>query len=210
MKKIVLAWLCVCFITAAFPQKTKFEAKIGTNLSSLTGDEDEGVNPKIGLLVGGTFHFRILDWLYFQPSLLLSEKGAVEKVLISSQQIKTKVDAWYGQIPLQVSFRFPVSNDIKIRLNGGVYYSYGLMGKTSVKVGSTSITTNTFKKEYTDGEKFRSLITQDLGVTFEMVVQYKQISLGLGLDRGITPVNDDLSNYDLYNISGNLTLGYWF
>lgn len=210
MKKVLLACFFACFMLVAFAQKTKFEARIGTNLSTLTGDEDEGVNSKVGLLVGGTFHFKILDWLYFQPSLLLTEKGAVEKVLINSEKIKTKVDAWYGEIPVHVSFRFPLGNDFSVRLNGGVYYSYGLMGKTSLEVGDYSHSVNTFEKEYADGEKYRPLITQDIGLSFETVVQYKQVTLGLGLDRGMTPVNDDLTWDDLYNVSGSIILGYRF
>lgn len=77
MKKLLLT-LALAAGVASFSQAQgiKLGAKAGLNLSSLSGEDADGLESKIGLHFGGTANFGLSDMLSVQPELLFSMKGA--------------------------------------------------------------------------------------------------------------------------------------
>lgn len=77
MKKIILTSFMLCSVFA-FSQEIKFGAKVGLNLSNLSGDYPIGIyehNSKIGFHIGGFAEYEINDKFILQPELLFSTQG---------------------------------------------------------------------------------------------------------------------------------------
>jgi opacity protein-like surface antigen len=77
MKKIILTSFMLCS-AFAFSQEIKFGAKVGLNLSNLSGDYPTGIdehNSKIGFHIGGFAEYEINDKFIIQPELLFSTQG---------------------------------------------------------------------------------------------------------------------------------------
>ena len=77
MKKIILTSFMLCSVLA-FSQEIKFGAKVGLNLSNLTGDyptEIDEHNSKLGFHIGGFAEYPINEQFTLQPELLFSTQG---------------------------------------------------------------------------------------------------------------------------------------
>jgi hypothetical protein len=77
MKKLLTLTVVIAalsFTTKA--QETGIGAKAGVNIATLSGDDVENADSKIGVHVGGFFQFMLSDKFGIQPELLYSDKGA--------------------------------------------------------------------------------------------------------------------------------------
>ncbi len=98
MKRILLSLgLLLSVATAASAQEIRFGLKGGANYSSLTGDNTDGVESKIGLQAGALANFALSDLISIQPEVLYSQKGYQAEV---DNDIKYKIN--YIDVPLLV------------------------------------------------------------------------------------------------------------
>jgi hypothetical protein len=83
MKKLLfIAAISLGVVVSANAQETKFGAKAGVNIATITGDDvGDDVNGTIGFQVGGYAHIGITDAFAIQPELLFDTKGAEDLTL---------------------------------------------------------------------------------------------------------------------------------
>ena len=181
--------------------------KAGTNLSNITtiGDTDIKLGYQLG--VGADYFFN--DNWGIQPSLMLVSKGYKKKgnYYIPPQEdpFELKYDRTenriYAELPIMLAYRFNISNNIKMILNGGGFVSYGIGGKLKNKIiqedGSVEKeSSNTFSHV----DKFDTGI--GAGTSFEYKNRY---IFGLTGEWGLKPVFGDSKNQTY-----GLNIGYKF
>ncbi len=73
---IVIAILLLMFSTAVFAQRiTAKGIKGGLNIATITGDDIEGFDSKMGFVFGGFLTYEVNETFSFQPEVLFSRKG---------------------------------------------------------------------------------------------------------------------------------------
>ncbi|NQT76908.1 MAG: outer membrane beta-barrel protein [Bacteroidetes bacterium] len=81
MKKLLLFALAVCLIAGSSLAQISFGPKIGMNISTFTqhfkdSDDEMDLTFKFGQSIGGIVNIQINNFLAFQPSLSVINKGA--------------------------------------------------------------------------------------------------------------------------------------
>ncbi|MBF9236462.1 PorT family protein [Hymenobacter sp. BT683] len=98
MKKVLLSLgLLMSVATAASAQEIRFGVKAGANYSSITANNTDGVESKIGLHAGALANFALSDLISIQPEVLYSQKGYQSE---EYNDIKYKIN--YIDVPLLV------------------------------------------------------------------------------------------------------------
>lgn len=206
-KRTIESFLLLVFVViSAVSSKgnaVEIETRAGLNVSGFL--KTSGTQAKVGAHVGALVGFRICDWFYIQPGVVLDGKGTVLKMY---QGYNTSVTGYWLDIPLHASFRVPISDSgIRLCLNVGGYYGVGLFGKTTLKKAGVSASINTFGEYDVNGRPHEIMTRQDLGLSFGIGAEYRQLYFGLGYQQGLV---DLLENSGSKNIVGSLSLGYRF
>lgn len=119
---------------------------LGGSLSNLQSDSwlfDEGKNPRLAFdCLGLFFEYKPVQWLSFQPELQLKFKGTRGYTHTSDRYYDTQTGDYipdvlvedtlnltYVQLPLNLLFYIPVSDNASIFFGGGYYLAYGVYGK---------------------------------------------------------------------------------
>lgn len=78
MKKVILSLALLAGMAGAANAQTgvRFGLKGGINYATLTADDTDGIDSKIGLQVGALANFGLSDLISIQPEVLYSQKGA--------------------------------------------------------------------------------------------------------------------------------------
>ncbi|MBQ8988649.1 MAG: PorT family protein [Prevotella sp.] len=103
----------------------------GVNTSTSSADD---AKPRVGAFIGGLYDFRMNDWFYLQPRLILSYQENQREWNNTLAAPHVKIDnefysQWNLSLPVLASFRFKLSDDMGLRLNVGPYIQYALGGK---------------------------------------------------------------------------------
>ena len=127
MRLRVLGALCVVFALGAVPsyaQTIGGGVKVGVNFANISqsGDEDDDLDTRTGLAVGGYADFGLTDLVSFQPEVLFTQKGA-KLGEEDGDDFKLNIDG--VQIPLLVKLKFG---------NGFIVAGPGLNFITSAKI----------------------------------------------------------------------------
>lgn len=195
MKKLFLTLLCAVLTAGAVSaqeyQKHVFGVRAGLNFANVSFD---GISPesKAGFHLGGSYQYLFTDRmpLYLETGLQITQKG------FKHDSSSWKCNAFYFEIPVLVTYKFEVADDIRLLPAGGFYYGFGFAGKT--KMGSKS---DTFGS---DGLFKRS----DFGMRFSASVEWRQYVFGVGYEFSLTNVakgGDDITTRNIF-----LSVGYNF
>ena len=197
MKKLLLCAVMlagtVCMTNAQ--DKIEFGVRAGLNINSLSA---EGFDSRIGYHVGAVMDWNVAKNLYVQPGLYFTTRGA--KAEYADEEVKVNMNNL--QIPISVSYRFPVSETVKIDVNAGPYVAFGLGGKYKYSGEEGSAETKVFGSEGVC-KRF------DAGLRFGAGVHLQQFSLGLIYDLGLSNIAED-SVGKIKNGSFQISLGYNF
>ncbi|HEX8350149.1 MAG TPA: porin family protein, partial [Hymenobacter sp.] len=128
MKKLILSLgLLAGVVSAASAQDIRFGAKVGVNYSTITADDTEGIESKIGLQAGGLVNFGLSDLISIQPEVLYSQKGYQ-----SEEDSDFKVKLNYIDIPVMVKVNA-----------GGLFFEggpqVGILASAKATDGSTDV-----------------------------------------------------------------------
>ncbi len=201
MKKVILLIALAVGVTAgaaAQDSKVKFGVRAGLNFANVGGDAD-GADARVGFHVGGVADIQFHEYFYFQPGLMITTKG----YKTSKGEWDTKARPTYLELPLMLSFGYPINSDLKIRANVGPYLAMGLLGK---------IKTDDDSDDYFGDEGIAKRF--DFGLGFGAGVDFKQYYIGIAYDLGLintwdltSPAGDELK---VTNGAFMITLGYNF
>lgn len=215
MKKIVLVVLLAGWIFGGYAQEVKFGVKAGMNMTSLGSDFKDALEgfdqkTKIGFHIGAFVDLGITENFYIQPGLYYSNKGAKFEAKENSDY-KVKVNLSYLEIPILASYRFRLSDNMKLHINTGPYLAYGLGGKFKFEPSELEEAMDGDVKAFDEDEG--DLKRFDFGWSFGAGVNFSAVYVGLKYDLGFSNIAGD--SYDevdvkIHNRNFSVSVGYTF
>jgi hypothetical protein len=219
-KKLLLVAALIAGVAsgAAAQEPIKFGVRAGLNFDNQTesrgGSSSTSLGSKAGFHLGGiadiplaSFAASLPEWLYVQPGLYLTTKGAKDSQSSSGYSAEYTRSLYYLEVPIRALAKFPITDDIKVGVNFGPAIGVALSGKDKQEMTSGGVTTpssgNTFKKGNNMG-RFH------FGLDFGAGVYYRQFYLGLNYDLGLSNMYTGSGNYSLKNRTFSISIGYSF
>lgn len=221
MKKLFLLTILVTGIVAnasAQDKKVSFGIRAGVNISSLsysTSAEDDyapDLKSKTGFNVGVIADWNVAGNFYVQPGIYFTTRGAKSEMFDAEYEAsdKLEVNMNYLQIPILASYRFPVSNSIKIDINAGPYFSYGMGGKFKNEWSYSGETEKIEGKVFDKSSEDKTggdLKRFDAGLRFGAGVQIQNFYIGVNYDLGLSNIADGGSEYSTWRKNDKLKNG---
>lgn len=168
-----------------------WNAKVGMNISSYSGDDD--LSSKVGFKMGGGFEYGFTDIWSLQPSLFISTKGAKED--------EVTMNAVYLELPVMAVARIKVADNTNIVISAGPYLAYGVGGKTSAKSEGVKVSVDTFGNDVINLNRF------DAGLGFGVAAEFGKIIVGLDGQFGLAEVQ---AAGNPKNLNFSISVGYKF
>jgi len=210
MKKKLITTLLLLLVCLSGYSQISWNAKAGINISNIINWGDVDFKPGYQVGVGMDYYFN--DHWGIQPSLLLISKGFKDKgdyyfppFMENSEKLKSydiTNNKVYVELPLLLTYRFNVSEKLKLIFSGGGYIAYGIAGKSK---NTNTLLDGSTKKDKVDSfsagvEKF------DTGLAAGAALEYNdKYSIGLSSDFGLRSTEARFKNRTY-----GLTFGYRF
>ncbi len=191
MKKIFSLAVVAVVALSASAQNIQFGVKGGLNMSNIsnTGLDSKA---KIGFNVGVTADYQVSKDLYVLSGLEYITKG--EKYKIEGGD--ASLNLAYMQLPIHAGYKISIADDTRLVLHAGPYLAYALSAKTKVGSKKTNI--------IDDMNRF------DAGLGVGAKAELGKISVGLGVDYGLTTINKNTEDGKNRNVNASLSVGYKF
>jgi opacity protein-like surface antigen len=176
MKKILLCFFLACSLST-FSQ-ISWNAKAGVNISKITHID---ADMKLGYQFGVGMDYYFSEHWGIQPSIMLITKGYKAKgdynyppewndvVLSKYNRTENRI---YLEVPIMLAYRFKVTENIKLVLNGGAYVSYGIGGKYKNKYTRKDGSTGNDDDDAFSSGSDRFDVGLGAGTTFEYLSKY--------------------------------------
>ncbi len=192
MKKIFSLAVVAVVALSASAQNIQFGVKGGLNASSLSNIED--AVGKLGFNAGVTADYQLAGSLYVLSGLEYTTKGAEISIPGSIQDYTSTLS--YLQLPIHAGYKISIADDTRLVLHAGPYLAYALSAKTKVGSKKTDI--------IDDMNRF------DAGLGVGAKAELGKISVGLGVDYGLTTINKNTEDGKNRNVNASLSVGYKF
>jgi opacity protein-like surface antigen len=214
MKKILLSAV-VLLSTISFAQDVKFGAKVGLNISNLSGDVED-TKSLIGAHLGGFAEISISEKFAIQPELLFSIQGAKSEYSESdidysySEETKTKLN--YLNVPLLA--KYYVAD--KFALLAGPQFGILMSAKEDYEFSETLSGTTDSGSESIDAKEFyKSLaLSFNLGASYSITENFfVDARYNLGLSSIAKDYTDEFGDSTSLKINNNIfqfSVGYKF
>lgn len=208
MKKKLITTLLLLLVCLSGYSQISWNAKAGVNISNTINSGDVDFKPGYQFGVGMDYYFN--DHWGIQPSLMLISKGYKIKgdyppFINKSEQLKSydiTDNKVYVELPLLLTYRFNVSEKLKLIFSGGGYIAYGITGKFK---NTNTLLDGSKRKDKVDSfsagvEKF------DTGLAAGAALEYNdKYSIGLSSDFGLKSTQARFKNRTY-----GLSFGYRF
>lgn len=199
MKKIILlsSLICLFISPAVMAQESVTGLKGGINLSSLTIDDNNDKNMKIGFHAGVYNKIPISESFAIQPELLYSVKGL--KLNYDDSSIAdgdTKFNLNYIDVPVKLVFN--LAEDFEFQV--GPYISYLVSANIDTDAEVLSFF-DVDSEDDIDRDNFHSL---DYGISAGLGFDLDAIVVGFNYNLGLNQVaKDDEPSYDMLGDAKN-------
>ena len=210
MKKKLITTLLLLLVCLSGYSQISWNAKAGVNISNTINSGDVDFKPGYQFGFGMDYYFN--DHWGIQPSLLLISKGYKDKgdyyfppFMENSEKLKSyhiTDNKVYVELPLLLTYRFNVSEKLKLIFSGGGYIAYGITGKFK---NTNTLLDGSKRKDKVDSfsagvEKF------DTGLAAGAALEYNdKYSIGLSSDFGLKSTQARFKNRTY-----GLSFGYRF
>ena len=173
MKRILLllvALMATCTLSA---QEFRWGPTLGMNLANVHFSDQNSSDCYVGFNLGVkgelTFTDAQSDGFYADARLLYTLKGG--------GWVGFHQNLGYLELPLNVGYRYAVSNDVRLFGGVGPYFALGVIGNNVQKNGDTKIKTDLFGVSY---KRF------DFGLNYNVGVElYDKWQVFLGFEHGL-------------------------
>ncbi len=192
MKKIFSLAVVAVVALSASAQNIQLGIKGGLNASNLSNIND--TEAKIGFNAGVTADYQLAESLYVLSGLEYTTKGAEISIPGSIQDYTSTLS--YLQLPIHAGYKMSIADNTRLVLHAGPYLAYALSAKTKAGSEKTNVINDT--------NRF------DAGLGGGAKVELGKISVGLGVDYGLTTVNKDTEGGKSRNMNASLSVGYKF
>ena len=199
MKKIYSLALTFGLLYGANAQNlenVKFGIKGGMNLSKMTN-----FTSKVGYHAGVKAELnlpQISEGVFIEGAVLVSSKGAKLDYWGFG---KSKVEAAYLEIPIQLGYKHSINSDMKLMGSFGPYFAYGLFGKQTIDYDWDG---------ETDREKYDTFGDEGLkrfvfGLGLSAGIEFKQkYQFSIGYDFGLMNIYNTSTDDEDTDITGSL------
>jgi len=246
----LIAILATVSSTFAQEQGISFGVRVGLNLNSATlSDEGKGekenpmlLNNNIGFHAGVVMDIPITSFLYFQPGVMFTTKGGIIEDEYEDEDSydmgmgmgtyyryehgynKLTTNVYCIELPLMLSLKATLSNDLFLRANFGPYFDFGLSGTVESEEeyeyisNSGTFSQNERNKDSdsqdiypSDDDRFINGKSINFGFAFGGGIEFSSFYVGVNYYYGITNVLDVKDDEGkAYDRSLGITLGYNF
>lgn len=160
--------------TESSSKSVKFGLKAGLNFAKLTNTEGEDydVSSRTGLNAGAYVHYQFSEKFAFQPELLYTNQGIIEKGTSSGYDVKLTYKLDYIAVPLMIKF-YPIKN---LNVEFGPQLAFNVKKDLEAKVSGLNTQTYDLDTFFKDNGIDAKTNTFDLGLNF---------GLGYELDNGL-------------------------
>lgn len=227
MKKIYcLLFVAICLSSVSLAQ-TRFGVSAGININNMR-ETDTSNDAVVGFHAGVLLDCPIGTNLYIQPNLLFTQRGCKSKEEFTTS--KTKLN--YLQLPIVMSYRYPLGKSASFDVNVGPFLAMGINGESSydgeLVVGdyvydvNSTTTEGIFKqsKEQKDLGLEATLKRFDAGLRFGAGMHFlEHIGFSVHYDLGVvnilnkegtTKILEQAAGKDLYSKTGSLQFSLSF
>lgn len=199
MKKfLVLVVFLLTMVGSSAQEKVSLGLRAGGNLSCFVIDNYYTTN-RVGFHIGTVVDVPLTSWLYLQPGLYLTQKGAKVKWQ-DSRHVYSPI---YLELPVLASFRYNFTRNLQVQLNVGPYAAYGMGGKADIEWGM-GYSNNDAGDFFDTGANRNSF---DAGVVAGAGVTFYHIYIGVQYERGLVNITKE---YNAYNSNFSMSVGYNF
>ncbi|HSG67131.1 MAG TPA: porin family protein [Bacteroidales bacterium] len=214
MKKLIFSFILLLSTGLIFAQ-VSFGPKVGFNMSKYGyqySDDLEYLEPnsnfKLGGTIGGMMNLQIVDFLAFQPSLMIAKKGTGLDVadLYSGEAVVEgyyRVRVTYLEVPLNLALGLKLGT-FRFQVFAGPYLAYAIAGKhkwdyelneagirTDVKGEEKINFTSEISEENQEKERYQQR-PFDMGVNFGVGYKVNKVLLNLGFAMGLTNLRPEM------------------
>lgn len=189
-------------------------SKYGYNYSSSLEYSEPEVNFKLGPSLGVMVNIPILEFLYFQPSLMYTKKGSGFDVAYRESgdaviEGYERARISYIELPLNLAFALKVGN-FKFQVFAGPYLAYAVAGKLKwdyeenkdgIRKDITGNKKITFKNEVPEDDLKNVSTYQrpfDAGINFGVGYKVNSVLLNLGYAMGFSNLQPEVIGKSSY------------
>ncbi|MCQ2236059.1 MAG: PorT family protein [Bacteroidales bacterium] len=137
--KAIICAIGLFAMAVATSAQTRFGVVGGVNINKIRMEE-ESLDPKAGFHFGVMMETNLVGNLYFQPSLVFTQKGAkfsAEEVIFGEKvSFEEDYKLNYLQLPVEFSYRMPVG-PISLDVIAGPYLAMGLKATVKNEAGES-------------------------------------------------------------------------
>lgn len=208
MKKVLMSIVAVLFAASSFAQTNSggfslsestvyYGARIGMNVSTITGDNTDDAKSKAGLTLGGVLGLRISDAtpLFLESGLYFTQYGA-------NGSGKSYTNINYLEIPVLIKYGFQVTDEISVLPYVGPTIALGITAKSK---WPDPTPTDPDNYSTTSGFGDNNLNRPNVGIKLGCGAEWNKLYLELGYHFGVTNIadSDKISQHN-----GNLFINF--
>ncbi len=173
----------------------------GINSATLSGEDTEGSERKIGIALGGYLSFGIHRNLAIETGMLYSQRGA--KDTDPGAVLKASID--YLEIPLLLSARMPGEGSVTPFFSAGPALAIKTRCSFTVNGTAEGSGCSSIEDELNIGLK-----STDLGLVGSLGVDIQAFRVALRYFLGLSTIDSDSPSYEIKNNVFTLLAGYSF
>jgi hypothetical protein len=134
---IVALLVLLCPVTS-FGQSTRLGVRGGLTTSSFTGDPDTDFMWKTGFTAGFPIALRLNDYVFLQPEILFTKKGARASEVIEDTPLDLTFSISYLEFPLFLKFTPVPGNTVRPFMAGGPYAAMNIDARVRYQIQGSS------------------------------------------------------------------------
>ncbi len=204
MKKVLFFLSFLCCTTGMFAQFS-IGAKAGitiSNFSNITSETDSDVGYKAGISAQYMFSkLGVESGIYVKQIGIADSEGMLLGKDNVGIPVSMEVQPKYVDIPISLIYKFPITENLRLTVNGGGYLAFGYGGGGIISYPDGSFGISAFDDiNLTNTQDFNNFTAKgankfDYGLTAGVGLDFLRINISVNYDLGLNNV------YDQYPIS---------
>lgn len=208
MKKILFTTVAIMALGLMNAQEVKYGAKVGLNLSNVTGDIEDTKN-KTGLLIGGYAEIKVTDKFSVQPEISYSAQGTKAEDSYSDMYGSITIDLTQKLNYLNVPVMAKYYVDKKFYLEAGPQIGFLLSAEQKAVAKGIYYGESVYETETVDNKS--SLNSTDFGINIGLGFNFTdKIGANLRYTSGLSDIDKEDNNSEIYNSNIGISISYNF
>lgn len=198
---LLLSFICLALHSQEEFSKSKFSIGVKGGLNLSDKFDDASWSPKVRYRAGLNIDYSFGDYFFIRSGASYNQKGSTYD---NDKKIYNKFE--YVTVPLGIGLFVPLKDGLNLSFIFSGYMDLGLSVESKVKEnGQETLSSNSWEAS--------NLKKNDMGVSVEGELAYRQILFNIGFERGLKNIalsRDDARFSKWSNSCLYLTVGYRF